>query len=508
MCLFSLLNVRKLQKQAGPAFFAGRPRQPCPEAGLWLYYGLKQGYRYLRSLQSIWAIASKTVRSAVRSRVVHVILFFCLLTVVVVPLTIASDGTAKGLVQVSLTYTLGIIGVLLSLVAVWLGSVLMSEDIEGYQIHMVITKPVSRSAVWLGKWLGIVLLLGGILFTSSAIILGMTYWRLHRSDFSAAEMTQLRKEVLVGRRLHQPEEPNFEELVELEYQHRVALFGPQLPQGMTPETVKRTIRSQLERRKGEVAFMGRRRWVFANVPRDFQGETFNLRYRLYVDRVKERDQRATQGVWFLRDPQAGADQPQFRMLPKREVGGVFAEIPISRQAIGADGTVEIHYWNRDPGGSNVVLPPEDGPHLMLGAVGFWNNFARVVILIFIQVMFMATLGCACGATLSTPVAIFISFSYVFIGLLVRYMRPEDPGAVRTSENVLMKMILAVQRVAKMATVSLNDFIQVQPLTRGELVDIWVILLALITVVVVRGGIIGAIGLYGFSRRELGLVIRK
>ena len=133
-------------------------------------------------MRAVWAIAAKTMRSAMRSRVVYVILFFVLVTVFVLPVTIAFDGTAKSLVQVSLTYTLGIIGVLLGVVALWLGCVLMAEDIEGYEIHLVVSKPVPRWGIWLGKWLGIVLLLGALLLIAGGVILGMTYWRLSRAN--------------------------------------------------------------------------------------------------------------------------------------------------------------------------------------------------------------------------------------------------------------------------------------------------------------------------------------
>ena len=70
------------------------------------------------------------------------------------------------------------------------------------------------------------------------------------------------------------------------------------------------------------------------------------------------------------------------------------------------------------------------------------------------------------------------------------------------------MLYYFRQAVSYITVSLNDFIQVGPLTRGELVELSAISITFLTVVILRGGPIAVIGLVGFTRRELGLVIRK
>ena len=78
------------------------------------------------------AIAWTTIRSAIRSHVVHLVLVFLALTVVVLPLVVTSDGSAKGLIQVSLTYTMSLVGILLSMITVWLGCTTIADDVEQY----------------------------------------------------------------------------------------------------------------------------------------------------------------------------------------------------------------------------------------------------------------------------------------------------------------------------------------------------------------------------------------
>ena len=95
-------------------------------------------------MRPVLAIAKSTIRAAFRSNLVLVLLALLAVTAIILPLVIRGDRTAVGLVQISLTYMLGAIGFLLSLVTVWLGCTVTSDEIEGYQVHLVATKPVAR----------------------------------------------------------------------------------------------------------------------------------------------------------------------------------------------------------------------------------------------------------------------------------------------------------------------------------------------------------------------------
>ena len=55
----------------------------------------------------MWAIAKQTFKAAVRYRFVIAMAISLLIIVFGLPLMIKSDGTAKGMVQLVLTYTLG-----------------------------------------------------------------------------------------------------------------------------------------------------------------------------------------------------------------------------------------------------------------------------------------------------------------------------------------------------------------------------------------------------------------
>src|SRR6267143_4508389 len=109
-------------------------------------------------MQRLLAIAWLTWKAALRFRLFLVIAVLLLAAVVGLPVLIKDDGTARGFTQILLTYTLTTISALLGLSTLWLACGTLARDIEDCQMQVVAVKPISRWQIWLGKWLGIVLL--------------------------------------------------------------------------------------------------------------------------------------------------------------------------------------------------------------------------------------------------------------------------------------------------------------------------------------------------------------
>ena len=124
-------------------------------------------------------------------------------------------------------------------------------------------------------------------------------------------------------------------------------------------------------------------------------------------------------AWIIANPYATGRQDADIVIPSRIVGGSSGFLRLSPRLITPEGELLLRYANLDPEKSTVVIQEADGPVLMFGSVSFLNNYARVCALLLLQVMFMTTLGCATGASLSTPMAVFVSITYIFFGLLVR-----------------------------------------------------------------------------------------
>ena len=128
-------------------------------------------------MQRIFAITWLTWKAALRFKLFLVIAVLLIAAVVGLPLVIKDDGTARGFTQIIITYTLSAITALLGLSTLWLSCGTLARDIEECQIQVVVTKPIARWQVWLGKWLGILSLNAALLAISGGFVFGLLLWR-------------------------------------------------------------------------------------------------------------------------------------------------------------------------------------------------------------------------------------------------------------------------------------------------------------------------------------------
>src|SRR5271154_216767 len=128
-------------------------------------------------MNKILTIAGLTWKSAFRYRLFWIMAVLLVAAVVGLPLMLKDDGSAKGLTQILLTYTLTAVTALLGLATLWLSCGTLARDVEECQLQMVTVKPISRWQVWLGKWLGILGLNALLLTLSGAAIFILLGWR-------------------------------------------------------------------------------------------------------------------------------------------------------------------------------------------------------------------------------------------------------------------------------------------------------------------------------------------
>ncbi|HYV29992.1 MAG TPA: hypothetical protein VEO53_02600, partial [Candidatus Binatia bacterium] len=148
-------------------------------------------------MQRLLAIAAVTWKAAFRFRLFWVLAGLLLGSVVALPLLLKDDGTARGFIQIMLTYTLSVITTLLGFSTLWLACGTLARDIEDCQMQMVAVKPIARWQIWLGKWLGILLLDATLLAVAGASVYGLLQWRAQR--LPAGEREILRNEIFVAR---------------------------------------------------------------------------------------------------------------------------------------------------------------------------------------------------------------------------------------------------------------------------------------------------------------------
>ena len=148
-------------------------------------------------MKSILAIAGLTVRAAIRFRFFLVMAISLVTLVLLLPVLIKHDGTAEGLLQILITYTLGVVFILLGASTLWMSCSVLARDIEDCSIQTLVVKPVPRWKIWLGKWLGIFFINLFMLNLCGGFLDGLISWRA--SQLPDEQKVVLREELLVGR---------------------------------------------------------------------------------------------------------------------------------------------------------------------------------------------------------------------------------------------------------------------------------------------------------------------
>ena len=122
-------------------------------------------------------IAALTWKAAFRLRFIWVMVILLLLAVGGLPAMLRDDGSAKGMAQIILTYTLSMTTGILGFSTLWLAVGSMAQDIGQCQMQMLVTKPIARWQIWLGKWLGIMGLNLLLLGLAGTVVYAMVEYR-------------------------------------------------------------------------------------------------------------------------------------------------------------------------------------------------------------------------------------------------------------------------------------------------------------------------------------------
>lgn len=126
----------------------------------------------MRWLGSVLAIASNTMRDAIRSKVLYVLLFFALLL-------IATSAALAGLSYVERDrilqdVSLAAIRFFGAAIAIFVGVGLVHREVDRRTIFTILSKPVDRSAFIAGKYLGLVATLWMLLSVMIVWFVGMS----------------------------------------------------------------------------------------------------------------------------------------------------------------------------------------------------------------------------------------------------------------------------------------------------------------------------------------------
>ena len=356
------------------------------------------------------AVARLAVLSAIRSRLFITLIVVLLVTVAGLPLTVRGDGTIEGQIRVALVYTLGLASFILTLATLWASCGAVSQEIQERQIQLIVTKPVHRVAVWLGKWLGLLFMNAVLLVFSGAVVYGLVRWQTRPSAVSAEDARKLREEILIGRLPLEPHARSLDDEAHRRLQQMIAegVVAREAPHGEAIAEVRRRIQAE-----DSTVGPGRtRQWVFDPPPRIAPGTAVALRYRLSSP---TRYRTPVSGTWIVGPPGAAE---RFSAAVTHEVGGVH-RLVIPSRFIRGGAPLTVEFANGPQAqSSTAVFDMDRGVELLIDESGFEANLARGLLVVFCRLALVAAIGMTAGSIFSFPVATFIALSLLVSAGLV------------------------------------------------------------------------------------------
>ncbi len=351
-------------------------------------------------MNSILAIAVITIRNAIRSKIVIVLLLFLLLTLIGFPLTIKGDGTLSGEVRLLLRYTLGLATLILSIATVWTSCAAISSEIRYRHIQMVLSKPVRASQIWLGKWIGLTAMNAILLSICVISTYGALRWTTQQEKLTEEEIEELRTEILAA---HVPVKPRTVDLDrEIIRQYHASRVRGDLPDNMPSHEILSAIERDLRARAYSVPAGSSNRWIFDLPHLPPPDRPLVLQYRFSSSVM---DMGPVRGVWTAWHPESPRRHSETVEVTPRTLHSITLPSDLASE----EGTLTIEFENTSERRTTILFNPDDGLRLMVYKGDFTVNYLKASLLIFIHLAFLGAIGTTAGAFFSIPVAALTSF---------------------------------------------------------------------------------------------------
>ncbi|HJN89136.1 MAG TPA: hypothetical protein QGG93_02295 [Verrucomicrobiota bacterium] len=508
----------------------------------------------------MWPIAKQTLKAAVRYRFVVAMIIALMVIVFGIPMLVKSDGTAKGTVQLVLTYTLGSTTALLGIASLWMGCGTLAREIEDNVMQMVAVKPVARWQVWLGKWLGIMLLNAALMVPTGLAIFFLINARADSPELDEFQKSKLQNEVLVSRSSVREPEPDFSlsrqkayryallvaegktenQYTEKEQAFRMSVTGPEhilsfrpdyprlVEQSRAPRPTE-DILTQLGQLENDAVRMSRasyeivlpgqdRFWEFQIDPDmvdEVNQKPVYLRFKFNAD--DEYDPKS-HTLWFsIGEGTSKRWPPEGAFKEMRRGSSAFHEEQLPAGIVPDKGPlrgkVRVHFMNRNSE-RPIVFLLEDGPMILYHDGGFGMNLFRGLLIIYFWLGLISAIGLMASSFLSFPVATFMSLGILLIsastGTLEQIIKEGGITGInhetgkKDESSLLDGAAIFFAQGAVEITSAIWGYSPVDSLSAGRKIK-WITLLAAFTwVVLVVGGLVMLVGSILFHFKELAL----
>ena len=354
------------------------------------------------------AIARLTFWEGVRMRIVLVLLIVLVFIVLRLPFALRGDETLAGRLQTFLSYSLGALGIFMSLATAFFACATLSQEFRTRTLHLVVTKPVTRFQILLGKWLGVNALNVLILAVAGLVIYGFALFIKSRPEAFARDRVMIEDVVWTARLAAKPTRPDFRDMAERHVQALEA-SGQEFPRGRDAAIAEYA--NQYEVDWLQIAPGDARPYEFNNLaPPANSDVVYQVRFKARGIPIPPNEELSI--LWGIVDPETGGVLDWFDTHKRNAETHQFL---IRANNVVTDGTAVLLVANPPPPNYSAILfEGDDSLQILYKVGGFGENFVRALLLILFRLAFLSALGLFFGTFVSFPVACFCVLSmFVF-----------------------------------------------------------------------------------------------
>jgi len=370
-------------------------------------------------MRRIWAVATNTIRQALRMKVAAIFVVLLLVLLPVMGFTATGDGTLKGRLQTFVSYGLSLTSLLLSLLTIIVSVYAITSDIEHRQIYTVVTKPIRRYQIILGKVLGVLVLDLMLLVLFAGIVYGVTSLIPRFVVATEEERQAARNEFYTARASLVPPVLDVQKEVEAAFKKLTKDELAAIYPNMSREEVFRQLTKRIRLEKRAAAIGQTLVWEFHNVKVHDPNQSLFVRFKYDVSVTPPDEQ--VYGDWRIGDlrqlkqgPGALVQTPIWGQT-RKDIVRKFHEVEAPGSVVAKDGYLAVGFMNPPLNETVVLFPVEDGLEVLYKADTFAGNFVRATLLILCRLVFLACLGALAASFLSFPVAILFCLVIFFTG---------------------------------------------------------------------------------------------
>ncbi len=392
--------------------------------------------------QPVWAMAALAWRRYWRAGILPLLAILLPAGIIGLRLIVHGDGTLLGTARLWLTYSITWTAFLLSAATLILAAAAISLETASRRLQLARVKPVSTAQIWIGNWLGL-MLMNSLLLCIAGATLGAGMWQFNRNtSHPAPELTALRHTLLTAQVSLQPE------------------TAADQPAGDQSAGVT-------------VAPGGIGRWRI-NIPAAARlTRPVGLQFEFITTRPDETA--AIPLVWTA----APAGQTNSRSFETAAPPRKPQRLDLPAGLLRPGRPLEITCANMHPETvATLLFPRQGGLILLVPAGGFGANLFRAGLIILARLAFLAALGLTAGAAFSFPVAALLAGAMPLLDLLNRFRDSTGRQWVRWAfsgdttswtARLLDYAVSAASQIIRLMMPALGRFDPTGMLTDGRLI---------------------------------------